>query len=523
MKVRPGEERTMSQSKDKLVGVYSKILALDPKSEEANSGMAAVLIDEGRFQDALPYLEAALAAGTKDRRLKILAAGHYARSGNLQRARNLLDEGPLPEKGEERTALFDALSILSADALRRGDCHGAFSLARRARGIPGQKPEELDGTIAESASRFVQECLARKDVKRAHECIADAVELLPGDKRLAEKKAQCELILRSTSRRKLIIYSGVSVGAIVVICAAAALVAFLTKNKDGEEAGMPSASSPVDGEPGSGGDAPGLTSAGPAGEPQVSPSAVEEFIKSAWAKFQQTGDSKAYEAILADEFTAVSMLRAGKTTEYSKADWLKRRENALSTGIELTVGDFTVTKSTPQDVETEFSYVWNSDDYCDRGKKRLLLKPADNTWLVVREETLSSEECDFASYSTFRTFVGAFAMALRKKDWPYVNDHTRYPFLSKDPTGTTSFPDIIAVKHFPWLGEFKWARVEKKEVMKTADNNNYSYVSSYGGQDRGSVTVKVYDFVTGEQHSARYGFVFLQDRWYWEERYAMAD
>ncbi len=150
---------------------YKKVAAMDPRNAWAQSGVADVLVYEGRFSEAVPIFEQAAAADQNTTRaaLKFLSAGH----AHLQRGQN----GPAAAAADKALQLstVTAVRFLAAQIFA---ATGAIDKAEALAAELSKSTEPSDDARVYGKIIEAQIAMKRKDPRQAIKILTDANNVL---------------------------------------------------------------------------------------------------------------------------------------------------------------------------------------------------------------------------------------------------------------------------------------------------------------------------------------------------------
>lgn len=111
------------------------------------------------------------------------------------------------------------------------------------------------------------------------------------------------------------------------------------------------------------------------------PEPVEAFLKR-WAESWAAQDVAGYLSFYLQDYTPSS----GR----SHQQWIERRKSRITRPdwIKVELSDFSIEQLTADQVEVEVNQAYSSDRYADRTRKRFALVQTDDSWRIVREQSL---------------------------------------------------------------------------------------------------------------------------------------
>lgn len=502
---------------EKKLAIYAKLLDADPGNMEGNEGMASVLIEQGKLDEARPHIEIALKHGCRETGIRAYGGLLHARGGDAPGARRILRATTDPRGAKERAAMAEALDITAREAAEREDHLTAFNEAVRSVDLDPDSPSAPREILRDSALEAASSARDMGKLSGARDILRRARNRIPRDEKLQHEIEELNGTIRKRMVRLGLMAGGAGGGALLVIILIVIVAVVVLKRGEGDQA----AEGNTDEESIDGVSVQVRELKEEKPQRESWKDSARAFIEDEWLASQRDGDFETYQSLLSSEFTGVSRLPERKRkTEMEREDWLKKRENVLKEGASLTVSNLELKRMPDDLVLARFEYQWNPEDYCDRGEKTLELEKVDNGWKVVREETVLAEECDFASYATFRTFIGTFAAKIRGNGWDYIAEHTRFPLVVRysGSYSATTVKNLTALKSAGWLSEFRWASAKRNDLRRKKGGVLYVSNHSYSGPESASVTVKSTDMATFYSYTVIYRFAFEEDRWLFIER-----
>jgi Tfp pilus assembly protein PilE len=121
------------------------------------------------------------------------------------------------------------------------------------------------------------------------------------------------------------------------------------------------------------------------------------FMKK-WGELQSNKDVSGYLAMYATDFRGIKRTTSGKTTYYNFQGWAADRtkmyERAKSISVVADEVRVTGTDEAMGVTTAEFVQRYNSDTYCDKGRKVIKIRRDGNELKIVHEELLFSQKTD---------------------------------------------------------------------------------------------------------------------------------
>ena len=99
------EQKQREQDVAKREEMYRQVLVLDPDDSYANYNLALIHFERNEIEQAIQYVERALQANQKDPSSYLLLGKALVRSGQLQRAKSIYEEGSQVAASQGNTAL----------------------------------------------------------------------------------------------------------------------------------------------------------------------------------------------------------------------------------------------------------------------------------------------------------------------------------------------------------------------------------------------------------------------------------
>ncbi len=164
----------------------------------------------------------------------------------------------------------------------------------------------------------------------------------------------------------------------------------------------------------------------------VEPRDVEKFVLDEWLDPQNKGDVEGYTRCLAQGFEGTSLDVTGSPTVQSLDEWVERRGKALRRKPVITVEEIEIGDLSDSDsIDVVFNQTWETDSYCDTGRKKLVVGLESGKLKVKKEIMETVTECPWVSVSTLLTFVDGYQRAVKKADTAYLAAHTCIPFTKE--------------------------------------------------------------------------------------------